>query len=233
MGNYSASSLPPTLRAYNERRRRRIPVWMTNPDTLHRVTGVYEAYNAHMSLPNISEKFGISVPQIYIDIDRARTALRERWVNEIEDVVMEQVERRRSLIRKAQAEIEALHEHNVGVYPDKKAKAVADLIRVQAEQERAIEEMLTIRNRNGAVASERYSGSDGNSGPTVIVDVTGSSREAPALLSSPAEAIIDSENPEDSDDPADVEFYDDDLVIDIIDPDADVDAGTLSGGDAS
>lgn len=70
---YTKETLPVPYDIANARRRQiTMPRWMTNPDIMTRTMKVYDSYMGHTRLHKISEEFGISVSQIYVDINNAR-----------------------------------------------------------------------------------------------------------------------------------------------------------------
>lgn len=148
------------LRAEKEKKER-LPRWLENDDVRNRILRVYAMYIARHTLPEIMETEKISVPQIYKDLGRARQMRKLLFMSDIEHMLMEQVEARRAIIREARKSLEDVRAGMVTNVPSRedeedtriteatpqRARAEADLLRVISENEKAIEELVGLRDR--------------------------------------------------------------------------------------
>lgn len=181
------------LRSGKERRTR-LPKWLDDDRVRERILRVYAMYIARHSLPEIMGAESISVPQIYKDLGRAREMRNLLFQKDIEHMLMEQVEAHRAIISEARVALadvrkgtttkiprtpttddvtdenaEPETEMSISEATPARARAEADLLRVVAENEKMIEELLGLRDKErqqlGDLPSE-----PGARGVTIIVD---------------------------------------------------------------
>lgn len=172
-----------------------LPKWLDDDKVRDRILRVYAMYIARHTLPQIMSAEHISVPQIYKDLGRAREMRKLLFQKDIEHMLMEQVEAHRIIIieaRRALGDLRRGMTVKIPVTPtadeltsedDKehedremtvkeptpaRARAEADLLRVVAENEKMIEELLGLRDREKKGPGEGDEPPIG--GTTIIID---------------------------------------------------------------
>jgi hypothetical protein len=85
-----------------------VATWDKNPTVQKRLFRVYQAYLSHTPVWRIAEMEKISVPQVYVDINRARETTSKFFKESMGSMVMELIESRRSVLWRVNATIDAL-----------------------------------------------------------------------------------------------------------------------------
>lgn len=122
------------------------PRWTTEQKIFTRVMAVYDLYMKGQRADVIASAHGISVPQVYVDIKRARQFMSDQFAQQLMHPIMEQVAVHKAAVRELYEELDKLKFSKPNA---KRAAIVAKLMHEIGIQEKMVEELMGLRDRRG------------------------------------------------------------------------------------
>lgn len=173
-------------------RGRMIPAWIRNATARDRVFTHYRMFYAEKrSMTECIAVTGSTPATFYEDLKRARREIQLRYQDDLALIALEQVESRKELIRQARA---AMAELNHAPNTPARARAIADLLRTVADNEKAVEELLGVRGALGTAKDRAKEGEASEAHHTNVIIDLGRLMEAsnnPATTKGPSAVVIE------------------------------------------
>ena len=186
-GPYTSSDMSAGLDIHNYHRKPKIPRWVSDKRVMERIQLVYQDYTRRLTLRELTAKYGISISQVYKDINRARELMAMMYAGTMLDTLEEQIEVRRGHIRQLQEQLSLIEESQRAEeekYQSVGALAViAKLHDSLSKHESAIEQLLGLKARmSGEDKSAVAATATATAGVTAVFDMReGKTSTAPVI----------------------------------------------------
>jgi uncharacterized protein YjcR len=170
---------------------------MDKAELRKRVFSVFSDYLKCLTIPEISEKYGISSVTVFRDIQRAREATRQEFYVDIDQLLAERIAERRRLIRKAETILQELEQLDTA---PEKARAQKEILSFISSQDEVIETLLGFSRQkfpNRMFANEAMARTQLASKVKVIVEALGEGTQI--LLPEPESEEAESSRNDDED----------------------------------